>query len=389
MRPQTKHIVWMLAIIALLAGNTSITHAQVAPMPWVKIQWFDNNGNPCAGCLLYTYQAGTSTPLVTYSDPAGTMPNANPVVADAAGRMNVFVGTSAYKFILTLPNMVQLFSDDNVTSSSVALLSTNNTWTGSNTFNGVVTFNATPVFTTGFTAAGPVNLTLGGSLAGTFSGSPTFSGTPNFAGGIVLASLSLSGQLTSTVSTGTAPFVIASTTEVPNLNVNFLQGDDWASPGTIGSTTPNSGVFTTLKANTSFVLNGSSTLTAVQGTDTSLMSSGTISGGTGTSVCLDSNAGLTTSGCAAGHLISLGTNSSVCSTAASAGAECSTSVTISPNQPDTLYIANCNGITPTQYPFIIGLSKATNSITVTISNGTASQAQISTFAELDCSAIHP
>jgi hypothetical protein len=63
-------------------------------------------------------------------------------------------------------------------------------------------------------------------------------------------------------------------------------------------------------------------------------------------------------------------------------------VNISPNQSDTLYIANCSGISPTQFPFIIGLSKSLTSITVTISNGTASQAQISTFAELDCSAIH-
>lgn len=58
--------------------------------------------------------------------------------------------------------------------------------------------------------------------------------------------ISYSGQLTSTVATGTAPMVVASTTKVANLNVDLLDGGDWASPGTIGSTTPNSGKFTAL-----------------------------------------------------------------------------------------------------------------------------------------------
>jgi hypothetical protein len=57
-----------------------------------------------------------------------------------------------------------------------------------------------------------------------------------------------SGQITSTVATGTAPLVIASTTKVANLNVDSLDGADWVAPGTIGSTTPNTGKFTTLEA---------------------------------------------------------------------------------------------------------------------------------------------
>ena len=60
--------------------------------------------------------------------------------------------------------------------------------------------------------------------------------------------ISATGQITSTVATGTAPFSIASTTVVPNLNVSQLLGGTWAIPGTIGSTTPNTGSFTTLTA---------------------------------------------------------------------------------------------------------------------------------------------
>ena len=58
--------------------------------------------------------------------------------------------------------------------------------------------------------------------------------------------ISASGQITSTLTTGTAPFVIASTTNVPNLNASTLGGATFASPGPIGSTTPSTGAFSSL-----------------------------------------------------------------------------------------------------------------------------------------------
>jgi hypothetical protein len=64
---------------------------------------------------------------------------------------------------------------------------------------------------------------------------------------------SATGQITSTVSTGTAPLVIASTTKVTNLNADQLDGADWAAPAAIGTTTPAAGTFTALTANTSLV----------------------------------------------------------------------------------------------------------------------------------------
>jgi hypothetical protein len=65
--------------------------------------------------------------------------------------------------------------------------------------------------------------------------------------------VSASGQITSTVSTGTAPLVVASTTKVANLNADQLDGADWAAPAAIGTGTPAAGTFTTLTANTSLV----------------------------------------------------------------------------------------------------------------------------------------
>lgn len=58
--------------------------------------------------------------------------------------------------------------------------------------------------------------------------------------------ISATGQITSTLAAGTAPFVIASTTKVANLNADLLDGTDWTAPGTIGGTTPGSARFTTV-----------------------------------------------------------------------------------------------------------------------------------------------
>lgn len=60
--------------------------------------------------------------------------------------------------------------------------------------------------------------------------------------------ISATGQITSTLAIGTAPLVITSTTKVTNLNVDQLDGGDWAAPGAIGTTTPNSASFTTVAA---------------------------------------------------------------------------------------------------------------------------------------------
>lgn len=49
-------------------------------------QFFDDNGDPLSGGLLYVYDAGTTTPVNTFTSKAGTTLNTNPIVLDAAGR---------------------------------------------------------------------------------------------------------------------------------------------------------------------------------------------------------------------------------------------------------------------------------------------------------------
>jgi hypothetical protein len=80
-------------------------------------QFFDDNGVPLAGGLIYTYQAGSSTPLVTYTDNGGTIPNANPIVLDASGRtpQQIWLLTGySYKFVLQNSDAVLIQTLDNI-----------------------------------------------------------------------------------------------------------------------------------------------------------------------------------------------------------------------------------------------------------------------------------
>jgi len=66
-------------------------------------QFLDNSGAPLTGGLLYTYAAGTTTPQATYTSTSGATANANPIIMDAAGRLESEVwltGGVAYKFVL-------------------------------------------------------------------------------------------------------------------------------------------------------------------------------------------------------------------------------------------------------------------------------------------------
>lgn len=103
-----------LALLTLL--SVSLTGQNGTVMPYAKIQFFDNNGDPCNGCLLSTFAAGTSTPLATYSESTLTTPNANPVVMDSAGRATVFLSPTAYKFVLKSAASVTIWTVDGISA---------------------------------------------------------------------------------------------------------------------------------------------------------------------------------------------------------------------------------------------------------------------------------
>jgi len=80
-------------------------------------QFFDNNGVPLNGGLLYTYQAGSSTPLATYTDINATTANANPIVLNSSGRLDNEVWLTYgfnYKFVLQTSAAVTLGTYDNL-----------------------------------------------------------------------------------------------------------------------------------------------------------------------------------------------------------------------------------------------------------------------------------
>lgn len=87
------------------------------------VQFFDNNGIPLAGGLVYTYTAGTTTPQAAYTTSAGSIAHANPIVLDSAGRVPSsgeiwLTDAVAYKFVLKTATSTTIGTYDNVTGNS-------------------------------------------------------------------------------------------------------------------------------------------------------------------------------------------------------------------------------------------------------------------------------
>jgi hypothetical protein len=94
--------------------------ASLTPSP--KQQFVDANGVPLSGGKVYSYAAGTTTPLVTYTNESGTIPNTNPVILDSRGEASIWLGVASYKLKLTTATDVEIWTVDNIISSSVQAL---------------------------------------------------------------------------------------------------------------------------------------------------------------------------------------------------------------------------------------------------------------------------
>jgi microcystin-dependent protein len=80
-------------------------------------QFFTTTGLPLAGGKIYTYQAGSSTPLATYTDNTGTVANANPIVLGSDGRPANEIWLTYgynYKFILKTADETTIQTYDNL-----------------------------------------------------------------------------------------------------------------------------------------------------------------------------------------------------------------------------------------------------------------------------------
>jgi hypothetical protein len=80
-------------------------------------QFFDNNGAPLNAGKIYTYQAGSSTPLATYTGSSGLTANANPIILGTSGRPPNDIWLLEgyfYKFILKDSSDVTIQTYDNL-----------------------------------------------------------------------------------------------------------------------------------------------------------------------------------------------------------------------------------------------------------------------------------
>lgn len=90
----------------------------LSPYGGVGAQFLDNSGNVLTGGKIYTYAAGTTTPQATYTNATGAIPQANPLILDAAGRVpsgEIWLTDGLqYKFVLKDSNDVLIGTYDNV-----------------------------------------------------------------------------------------------------------------------------------------------------------------------------------------------------------------------------------------------------------------------------------
>jgi len=169
--------------------------ASLSPTP--KLQFFGTDGLPLVGGKLYTYAAGTTTPLATYVDHTGTTTNTNPVILDSNGEADVWLpDTTSYKYVLKTSADVLLYTVDYI---------------------------AVPVTTNSF--ASPPVIGSGTPNAATFTtlnvtGAAIFEDTADFTEDVTFDNdVTISGRLSLT-GTGAAKLNVGTTAERPASPVN-------------------------------------------------------------------------------------------------------------------------------------------------------------------------
>lgn len=161
-----------------------MTVAYLASTPVQK--FFDNNGQPLAYGLVTTYQAGTTTPIASYTDSTGVTQNTNPVVLNARGECALWLLPNvAYKIAVTDANLNPIpgYPVDNIINNQAVAFAVKLTGTQRAS---TITSSADPDLAIALAAAGAYSIEiwindLGGTSAGGLRGGIDFSGT--FTGG--------------------------------------------------------------------------------------------------------------------------------------------------------------------------------------------------------------
>ena len=90
--------------------------------PVFKQRFFTASGDPLAGGKIYSYVAGTTTLQATYTDATEDTENANPIILDANGECDLWLGSSSYKIKLTNSSDAEQWTVDYVNQSSIQSL---------------------------------------------------------------------------------------------------------------------------------------------------------------------------------------------------------------------------------------------------------------------------
>lgn len=87
----------------------------LTPTPFQTV--LDDTGVAVSGALIYTYTAGTTTAAATYTTSALSVANANPIVADSAGRYVAYLAAGAnMKYVFKTSAGATIRTQDNVLS---------------------------------------------------------------------------------------------------------------------------------------------------------------------------------------------------------------------------------------------------------------------------------
>jgi len=232
----------------------------LAPQP--KAQFFDANGSPLVGGKVFTYAAGTTTPLETYTDASGATPNTNPVILDSRGECNLwFSNATSYKVVLKSATDALQWTVDNIA-----------------TYGSLASQNSNNVAITGGTITG-VDLTV--NVIGDVSGNAgTVTNGVYLNATQTVTNKTLTGlATTSTIndSLGT-PYTIGYRSVPQSLNTTAAASDVGKHLFVIATTTVPSGVFSA--GNEFLIVNGSaSAITITQGAGTTLRLGGTATTG--------------------------------------------------------------------------------------------------------------
>lgn len=206
----------LAALLIFVFGISAFAQVGVLPFRNSRATFLDANGIPMANGCLFTYQAGTSTPLATYTDSTGTTPNANPVILDSTGSAVIWLGPTTYKFTawtsggVNCATGVQQWTTDQIPGDTVV----NGTISGATIIGGTITDAAISggtidgaAITNSTIDSSPVGQTTPStgdftSLACTLN-AMTFSSTPTFAASsYCYFTMTLTNNVTSSTITG-------------------------------------------------------------------------------------------------------------------------------------------------------------------------------------------